>query len=130
MHRFYQEQFQLDGGAQDRYVLGSDAAGLVMGHYDTRKLPIYKYLHTPGHPKYAILDNFFQAAFGGSFLNHQWLIAAASPIDPQGRPAARTPAATSMLDANNFPSAAVHVRRRSWRQPLHVACLARVATAI
>ena len=25
---------------------------------------------------YAIADNFFQAAFGGSFLNHQWLIAA------------------------------------------------------
>ena len=27
--------------------------------------------------RYAIADNFFQAAFGGSFLNHQWLIAAA-----------------------------------------------------
>ncbi len=25
-------------------------------------------------------DHFFQAAFGGSFLNHHWLIAAATPI--------------------------------------------------
>src|SRR3954463_10513258 len=25
VHRFYQEQFQLDGGKQDRYVIGSDA---------------------------------------------------------------------------------------------------------
>ena len=32
------------------------------------------------HPRYAIADRFFQAAFGGSFLNHQWLVAAASPV--------------------------------------------------
>ena len=28
-----------------------------------------------------IADHFFQAAFGGSFLNHQWLIAARTPLD-------------------------------------------------
>ncbi|TML34435.1 MAG: phosphoesterase, partial [Actinobacteria bacterium] len=80
VHRFYEEQFQLNGGQQNRYVVQSDAGGLVMGTYDTTALPIYHYLHESGHPKYAILDNFFQSAFGGSFLNHQWLIAAASPI--------------------------------------------------
>ena len=46
-----------------------------------QQLPIY---HVPArrrrHPDYAIADNFFQAAFGGSFLNHQWLIAAATPV--------------------------------------------------
>src|SRR5439155_25569649 len=73
VHRFYNEQYQIDGGRQDRYVAGSDAAGLVMGYYDTRQLPIYRYLHSAGAPHYAIADNFFQAAFGGSFLNHQWL---------------------------------------------------------
>ena len=80
VHRFYQEQYQLNGGQMNRYVAGSDAVGLVMGYYDTTKLPIYKYLHAPSHPKFAIADNFFQGAFGGSFLNHQWLIAAASPV--------------------------------------------------
>ena len=60
--------------------------GLTMGVYDTKALPIYKYLHAKGHPDYAIEDNFFQSAFGGSFLNHQWLIAAASPVDPGGAP--------------------------------------------
>ena len=85
VHRFYHEQYQLDGGKQDRYVTGSDAMGLTMGMYDTKALPIYQYLHSPGHPNYAIEDNFFQSAFGGSFLNHQWLIAAASPVDPDGR---------------------------------------------
>ena len=79
VHRFYQEQYQLHGGKQDLYVTGSDAAGLAMGYYDTTQLPIYAYLHSHDHPHYVIADNFFQAAFGGSFLNHQWLIAAASP---------------------------------------------------
>jgi phospholipase C len=58
VHRFYQEQYQLDGGRQDRYVTGSDAVGLTMGHYHTRSLPIYQYLHQGGHPHYAIADDF------------------------------------------------------------------------
>ncbi len=102
VHRFYQEIFQLHGGQQNRYMLGSDAAGLTMGVYDTKALPIYRYLHQHGHPKYAVLDDFFQAAFGGSFLNHQWLIAAASPVcnTANGCPASAT---HSVLDANGFP---------------------------
>jgi phospholipase C len=82
VHRFYQEQWQIDGGKQDRYVAGSDAVGLAMGRYDTQALPIYAYLHGAGAPHYTVADNFFQGAFGGSFLNHQWLIAAAAPVWP------------------------------------------------
>jgi acid phosphatase len=82
VHRFYQEQYQIDGGRQDRYVAGSDAIGLAMGRYDTRQLPIYRYLHGSHAPNYLIADRFFQAAFGGSYLNHQWLIAAATPVWP------------------------------------------------
>ena len=82
VHRFYNEQYQIDGGRQDRYVAGSDAVGLTMGTYHTTELPIYRYLHSPDAPHYAIADNFFQAAFGGSFLNHQWLIAAKTPTWP------------------------------------------------
>ncbi len=99
VHRFYQEQYQLDHGKQDRYVTGSDAVGLTQGTYDTRKLPIYAYLHKKGHPKYAIADNFFQAAFGGSFLNHQWLVAAATPTWP-GAPEDQH----SVLDSNGMPT--------------------------
>jgi acid phosphatase len=100
VHRYYQEIFQLDGGRQDRYVTGSDAIGLTMGTYDTRSLPIYRYLHSPDHPHYAIEDNFFQAAFGGSFLNHQWLIAARTPDWP-GIPTTQH----AILDTNGFPNA-------------------------
>ena len=46
-----------------------------------------------------IADNFFQAAFGGSFLNHQYLIAAQAPTDPNA-PAAQH----SLVDSAGFPS--------------------------
>jgi phospholipase C len=100
VHRFYQEQYQLDGGRQDRYVTASDAEGLAMGVYDTRKLPVYRWLHRRGAPRYAIADRFFQAAFGGSFLNHQWLVAARSPLWP-GAPADQH----SLLDSAGMPTA-------------------------
>src|SRR5689334_12669337 len=57
VHRFYQEQYQLNGGAQNRYTTGSDAAGLTQGFYDTTSLPIYQYLHGDGAPHYAIADD-------------------------------------------------------------------------
>jgi acid phosphatase len=100
VHRFYQEQYQIHGGLQDRYTTGSDAIGLTQGYYDTTQLPIYKYLHGRGAPKYVIADHFFQGAFGGSFLNHQWLIAARSPVGV-GVPGATQPA-NSVLDSNGM----------------------------
>ncbi len=104
VHRFYHEQYQLDGGKQDRYTTGSDAMGLTQGVYDTKALPVYKYLHDKHHPDYAIEDNFFQSAFGGSFLNHQWLIAAASPVDPTGAPGGANETRHPVLDSNGMPS--------------------------
>ena len=102
VHRFYQEQYQIDGGKQDRYVTGSDAVGLTMGRYDTKSLPIYRYLHSKGAPNYVVADRFFQAAFGGSFLNHQYLIAARAPVDTGG---ATPTAANSVVDSNGMPNA-------------------------
>jgi phospholipase C len=99
VHRFYQEQYQIDNGKQDRYTQGSDAVGLTQGYYNTQALPIYRYLHQEDHPNYAIADNFFQAAFGGSFLNHQWLIAAATP-PWAGQPATQH----AIVDSNGMPN--------------------------
>ena len=62
-------------------------------------MPIYAYLHGGGHPHYAIADDFFQSAYGGSFLNHQWLIAAATPIWPTA-PANQY----SIVDTNGMPN--------------------------
>jgi len=102
VHRFYQEQYQLNHGLQNRYTTGSDAVGLTQGYYDTTALPIYQYLHSAGHPDYAIADNFFQSAFGGSFLNHQWLIAAATPSWPASAPEPANQYA--IVDSNGMPN--------------------------
>jgi phospholipase C len=104
VHRFYNEQFQLDGGKQDRYTLGSDAQGLTQGVYDTRALPIYQYLHGKKHPSYVIADNFFQAAFGGSFLNHQWLVAAATPVFANAVQDGGADDLHSKVDSNGMPT--------------------------
>lgn len=108
VHRFYQEQYQIDGGKQDRYVTGSDAVGLTMGTYDTRQTPVYRYLHTAGSPNYVVADHFFQGAFGGSFLNHQYLVAAQAPTytcldaaDVCSNPANDL---HSVLDTNGMPT--------------------------
>jgi phospholipase C len=104
VHRFYQEQYQIDGGKQDRYVTGSDAVGLTMGNYDTKTLPVWKYFHGSGAPNYVIADHFFQAAFGGSFLNHQYLIAARAPIDTNAGPGGPDAGLHSIVDTNGFPT--------------------------
>ena len=81
VHRFYQEQYQIDGGKQDRYTTGSDAVGLTQGVYGTRSCRSTATCTARARRSTSIADNFFQGAFGGSFLNHQWLIAARAPVD-------------------------------------------------
>jgi phospholipase C len=76
-HRFYQHQLQVNGGRMDRYVVWSDTGGLPLGHFDTEKLPLYPYAR-----EHTLCDNYFTAAWGGSMLNHIWLIAAATPLWP------------------------------------------------
>jgi len=85
----------------NRYAVGSDAAGLVMGHYDTQKLNTYQYLTGPGAPKFAVADKFFAGAFGGSFANGQWLISSTLPQWPDAPDSLR-----SVLDANGMPKSA------------------------
>jgi len=77
LHRYYQEQLQIDGGKMDKYALYNTSAGLSQGYYKTSLLPMLAMAH-----KYTLCDNFYHSAFGGSFLNHMWLIAAASPVFP------------------------------------------------
>jgi acid phosphatase len=77
VHRFYQEQRQIDGGKMDKFALYSDAGGLVMGYYDTSKTELWAYAQ-----KYTLADNFFHGAFGGSFLNHIYLVCTCVPKYP------------------------------------------------
>jgi len=89
VHRYYQEQMQINGGKMDSFVSVSNAQGMVMGYFHTAGLPLAAEAH-----KYTLCDHFFHAAFGGSFLNHIWLIAAATPSWPNGVAAPATVTAT------------------------------------
>lgn len=73
-HRFFEHQMQIDGGKNDGYAAWSDAGGLTMGHFDYSRSALFKLAR-----EFVLADNFFQGAFGGSFLNHQYLICACAP---------------------------------------------------
>src|SRR5664279_2528940 len=106
VHRFYNNMMQIDSGRNDLFATYSDAGGLAMGYYDGSNLAMWKIAR-----QYTLADNFFMGAFGGSFLNHQYLVCACAPevpdaeasaakelisevdVDAQGRVLRLTPAA-------------------------------------
>ncbi|MBY6243454.1 acid phosphatase [Methylosinus sp. Sm6] len=80
-HDFYQEQEQINGGRMDRFAAVSSAGGLVMGYYDGRGLAQWRLAE-----EFTLADHFFHAAFGGSFLNHVFLVCACAPVYPSPPP--------------------------------------------
>jgi acid phosphatase len=93
-HRFYQNQIQIDGGKNDRFVAYADSGAMPMGHFDGSKLPLWDVAR-----KYTLTDNFFMGGFGGSFFNHIVLICACAPYYPD---ADKSPAKghIAVVDAN------------------------------
>jgi len=88
VHRFYTEQLQIGNGLlepgtgrNEKFVTWSNNGSLVMSYYDARSLPMGRWAK-----EYTLADHFFHAAYGGSFLNHQFLIAAAVPVWRQAVP--------------------------------------------
>jgi acid phosphatase len=88
-HRFFEHQMQIDGGKNDGYAAWSDAGGLALGYYDYSRSALYQLAR-----EFVLADNFFQGAFGGSFLNHQYLICACAPEYPSADTAAAKPSVT------------------------------------
>jgi acid phosphatase len=79
VHAFYQNQLQINGGKNDGFVAWSDTGAMVMGHYGEAAVNLRLWQLAR---QYTLCDNFFMGAFGGSFLNHQYLIAAQPPYWP------------------------------------------------
>src|SRR6266700_2417203 len=104
IHAFYHHQEQIDGGRNDRFAAMSTVGGWTMGHFDGSQLKLWRWAR-----EYTLADNFFMGAFGGSFLNHQWLICGCAPrfpeapeamlarLDPDGR-LTRKPGSPSAKD--------------------------------
>jgi phospholipase C len=74
IHAFFAEQRQIHGGKMDRFVANGNTGLLPLGYYDGSSLPMWKLAR-----EFTLTDHFFHGAFGGSFLNHFWLICACSP---------------------------------------------------
>jgi acid phosphatase len=85
-HRFFEHQMQIDGGTNDGYAAWTDSGGLTMGHYDYSGSRLFGLAR-----QYVLADHFFQGAFGGSFLNHQYLICACAPEYPNADTASAQP---------------------------------------
>src|SRR5579884_3352610 len=108
-HRFYENQMQIDGGRNDKFVAFADSGALVMGYYDGSKLPLWNVAQ-----KYTLADNFFMGHFGGSFSNHFELICACTPYYPHAdqSPAKRSisvvePDGVTLTLAPNGPKSAM-----------------------
>ena len=106
IHRFYHEQLQIDNGVlepslgqQDKFVTWSDNPGLVLSYADATYLPEGQLAQL-----YTLCDNFFHSAYGGSFLNHQFLAAATAPLWEQTIPAgfqsSYDPTTLTLVDSN------------------------------
>jgi acid phosphatase len=76
-HRFYENQMQIDGGLNDKFAAWGDSGAVVMGYFDGSRTAMWKIARD-----YTLADRFFQGAFGGSYLNHQYLICACMPVYP------------------------------------------------
>jgi len=109
VHRYYQNIEQINGGRNDRFAAVSDAGGLVMGYYDGSALPMWQWAR-----EYTLADNFFMAAFGGSFLNHFWLVCACTPYSDHApeKEKAKTDANGRILPAKDSPASAMQGRPR------------------
>ncbi len=90
-HRFFEHQMQIGDGRNDGFAAWSNEGGLTMGQFDTQPSRLYAIAR-----RYVLADAFFQGAFGGSFLNHQYLICACAPEYPHADTAAAKPMLTTL----------------------------------
>jgi phospholipase C len=71
---FFEQQRQVNGGRMDKFALHSPSGGLIMGYHDISKLGLWQLAK-----KYTLADNYFKAAFGGSFMSHFWIACVCIP---------------------------------------------------
>ena len=110
-HLFYQNIMQINGGKNNKFVAFADKGALPMGYYITneKNLPLWRVAR-----EYTLADNFFMGAFGGSYLNHFWLVCACTPKYPnadqspaKGQISVVEPDGMSLKLADNSPRSAL-----------------------
>ena len=94
-HRFFENQMQINGGRNDKFAAWADGGGLAMGYYDGSRMRLWQIAQ-----QYVLADRFYMGAFGGSFLNHQYLVCACVPVYPD---AEQSPAKGSISVVDRRP---------------------------
>src|SRR5262245_492580 len=84
IHQYYQNREQINGGKNNKFVALTNVGAWVMGYFDGSSMKMWKWAQ-----EYTLADHFFMGAFGGSYLNHQYLVCACTPVDPNASPSAR-----------------------------------------
>jgi phospholipase C len=105
IHNYYQNREQINGGKNNMFAAMSTAGAWVMGNFDGAQMKLWRWAQD-----YTLADHFFMGAFGGSYLNHQWLICACTPVhadapadrraqlDADGRLKKKTGSPVSVMD--------------------------------
>ena len=75
-HLYYQNLEQINGGRNNLFAAMSNVGGWAMGYFDGSKMKMWRWAM-----EYTLADHFFMGAYGGSYLNHQWLVCACTPMD-------------------------------------------------
>ena len=83
-HLYYQNKEQINGGKNNMFAAMANVGGWAMGYFDGSRMKVWQWAR-----EYTLADHFFMAAFGGSYLNHQWLVCACTPMDPNAPANAR-----------------------------------------
>jgi phospholipase C len=101
VHAFYDEQMQINGGAMNRFAALSQSGGLVMGYYDASKTFVWQLAR-----QFTLGDAMFHSAFGGSFLNHAFLVCSCAftwPNAPEAVVAKLAPDGTMLKNGSVTP---------------------------
>lgn len=75
IHAYYHSIEQINGGRNDMFAAMSTVGGYTMGYFDGSQMKLWQWAK-----EFTLADNFFMGAFGGSYLNHQYLICACTPV--------------------------------------------------
>ncbi|MGE5617132.1 MAG: acid phosphatase [Bacillota bacterium] len=92
IHNFWQNQEQINHGRNNKFVAMTTVGAWTMGYYDGSVLRMWEWAR-----RYTLADHYFMGAFGGSFLNHQWLVCACTPTWPDAPASIR-----AQVDENGY----------------------------
>jgi len=76
IHAYYQNREQINGGKNNQFVAMTNVGAWTMGYFDGSQMRLWQWAK-----EYTLADHFFMGSFGGSYLNHLWLVCACTPRD-------------------------------------------------